>query len=339
MRVAVIGAGILGASVALHLRQGGASVTIFDAGEAQATPGSFAWINASWGNDPVYRALRLASMDLWPALGAAFPGAGYRRCGGLLWDLPEPELRDFAESVGDYGRLVDRTAAADVEPGLRALPDLAFHAPGEAKVEPLAAARLMAGAVERLRVLGIDTKRGRPALRTEEGVSLFDAVVIAAGTGSADLLAPLGLQLDMTAPEGMLAWSEPVAPVLRGLLMMPDMHLRQNAEGRIVLGEDFGGGPGGEGAEDKARALLALAVTRLGVPLSLARVTRAARPVPGDGRPALGALPVPGLFLALSHSGMTLAPIVGRALAAEILTGTRDPLVTPYAPERVLQSA
>ncbi|WP_370205057.1 NAD(P)/FAD-dependent oxidoreductase [Pararhodobacter marinus] len=339
MRVAVIGAGILGASVGLYLREGGASVTLYDAGEGQATPGSFGWINASWGNDPAYRALRLASMDLWPALGAAFPGAGYRRCGGLLWDLPDADLRALEQETGDYGRIVDRAAAAAVEPGLRALPELAFHAPGEAQVEPQAAARLMAGAVERLRVEALEPGTGGVSLRTVDGTARFDAAVIAAGTASASLLEPLGLGLEMSAPVGHLAWSDPVAPVLRGLVMMPDMHLRQNAEGRIVLGEDFGGGDGSGDAEDTARDLLARAGERLGVTLALSRVTRAARPVPGDGRPALGALPLPGLYLALSHSGVTLAPLIGQALAAEILTGARDPLVARYAPDRVLYSA
>ena len=50
-------------------------------------------------------------------------------------------------------------------------------------------------------------------------------------------------------------------------------------------------------------------------------------------------MPVPGLYLALSHSGMTLAPAIGAMLAAEILTGAVDPRIAAYAPGRLIQSA
>ncbi|WP_068297268.1 FAD-binding oxidoreductase [Pararhodobacter sp. CCB-MM2] len=337
MRVAVIGAGILGASVAWHLRRGGASVTVFDAGGTQATPGSFAWINASWGNDPIYRALRLASMELWPTLAAAVPGTGYRRCGGLMWDLPEADLRAFAAEAEDYGRLVTGAEASTLEPGLVAPPELAFHAPGEAQLEPQPAAKAMAGPVTEGRV-ALDETRGRPEVLIDGGREAFDAVVLAAGEGVNALLAPLGLQVEMSAPPGLLAWSQPVAPLLNGLVMAPELHLRQTAEGRIVVGEDFGGCDPGAEAEASAQLLFRQASTLLGRELTLERYTVAKRPTPGDGRPAVGALPLPGFYLALSHSGVTLAPAIGAMLADEVLNGWRDLLIAPYAPERLIYS-
>lgn len=50
--VLVVGAGIIGASIALHLLRAGARVTIIEGGDSGgiATGNSFAWINASWGN-------------------------------------------------------------------------------------------------------------------------------------------------------------------------------------------------------------------------------------------------------------------------------------------------
>ncbi|RUW42956.1 FAD-dependent oxidoreductase, partial [Mesorhizobium sp. M8A.F.Ca.ET.021.01.1.1] len=49
-QVIVIGAGIIGASVAWHLTRAGAQVTVIadSAPGGVATPNSFAWINASW---------------------------------------------------------------------------------------------------------------------------------------------------------------------------------------------------------------------------------------------------------------------------------------------------
>ncbi|TCU15825.1 FAD dependent oxidoreductase [Rhizobium sullae] len=49
--VIVVGAGIIGASIAWHLAKADAAVTVIaqETGGV-ATPNSFAWINASWGN-------------------------------------------------------------------------------------------------------------------------------------------------------------------------------------------------------------------------------------------------------------------------------------------------
>jgi glycine/D-amino acid oxidase-like deaminating enzyme len=63
--VLIVGAGIIGASIAWHLVRAGARVTVTDAGEPGgiATRNSWAWINASWGNPEPYFRLRARAMD------------------------------------------------------------------------------------------------------------------------------------------------------------------------------------------------------------------------------------------------------------------------------------
>ena len=53
-RVAVIGGGIIGASVAYHLAKLGASVTLLERHEiaTRASRGTFAWLNATWAKQP-----------------------------------------------------------------------------------------------------------------------------------------------------------------------------------------------------------------------------------------------------------------------------------------------
>jgi glycine/D-amino acid oxidase-like deaminating enzyme len=61
----------------------------------------------------------------------------------------------------------------------------------------------------------------------------------------------------------------------------------------------------------------------------------APRPMPADGYPSVGSVPgIPGYYEAITHSGVTLAPLIGRALAAEILGQPPDPLFAPYRPDR-----
>jgi glycine/D-amino acid oxidase-like deaminating enzyme len=339
MRVAVVGAGILGASAAWWLVRGGAEVVVFDPAGAGgvATAGSFAWINASWGNDAAYRRLRMAAMADWGAW--EVPGLGFRRSGGLIWDLPEPELRAFAVEARAQGYdlvEVDAAGARALEPGLAEVPGYALHAPGEGQVEPAAAARALladARVVVRPAALRLQDAGGRVALAGRAG---FDAVVLAAGVAVPGLLAGLGLSLPMTAPQGWLGWTDPLPPVLRGLVMTPALHLRQTAWGPLVLGADFTGAAG----PDAVAGLVEAAGRLLGrADLRLVQTTAAARPTPADGHPAVGRLGPAGLWVMLSHSGVTLAPRLGRAVAAGVLGGAPDPLLAPYAPGRLAATA
>jgi glycine/D-amino acid oxidase-like deaminating enzyme len=59
------------------------------------------------------------------------------------------------------------------------------------------------------------------------------------------------------------------------------------------------------------------------------------KPIRGDGESVLGALPdIHGYHLAFTHSGATVALIVGELLAAEIVSGARSPLLQAFRPER-----
>ena len=44
----------------------------------------------------------------------------------------------------------------------------------------------------------------------------------------------------------------------------------------------------------------------------------------------------PGAHVVCTHSGVTLAAILARLVAAEIRAGQADPLLAPYRPERFL---
>ena len=72
-QIIVVGAGIIGASIAWHLAEAGAAVTIVDAGRpgGVATANSFAWINASWGNPEPYFRLRMRAIAEWTRLKTA----------------------------------------------------------------------------------------------------------------------------------------------------------------------------------------------------------------------------------------------------------------------------
>ncbi|NVO07897.1 MAG: FAD-binding oxidoreductase, partial [Rhodoferax sp.] len=228
---------------------------------------------------------------------------------------------------------------------------LALYAAQEGKVEPLAAAQALLVAAQSLGaqlhshtpVNALVQAHGRvTGVRTQRGVMQADEVVLAAGTGSCTLLEGLGLRVPIQSPAGLLVHSKPTRPLLKKLLMTPDLHVRQTADGRLVAAADYVGSIEGQDPQQLAQALFAKvqAMVAGAEQLEMDFFTLGHRPTPGDGFPLLGRPGnTQGLYLAVTHSGITLAPAVGLFAAQELLQGMRDPLLTPYHPDRLLQMA
>ncbi|CAN7293816.1 NAD(P)/FAD-dependent oxidoreductase [Mesorhizobium sp. LjNodule214] len=351
--VIVIGAGIIGASIAWHLAKAGARVTVIAESGAGgvATPNSFAWINASWGNPEIYYRLRTRAMKEWTRLAKDLPGLPLAWCGSLCWDMPVDRLEAHAAEHSSWGYGVERIGreqAARIEPNLVEPPDFALHVAEEGVAEPVAAAKalladaerrganMIVGAVTALvhsngKVTGVEISGQRIAA---------DEVVIAAGAGAPAIAETAGIKLPIETPAGLIVHSRPYKKLLNGLVMGEPLHMRQTLEGRIIVGSDFGGGDPGLDPEATARDLFATAKSMLrgADGLELDFHTIGYRPTPVDGFPIIGrAEGVSGLYVAVMHSGITLAPAVGLFAAQEILDGERNALLTPYGLGRFAQ--
>ncbi|MGH3193228.1 MAG: NAD(P)/FAD-dependent oxidoreductase, partial [Streptosporangiaceae bacterium] len=61
------------------------------------------------------------------------------------------------------------------------------------------------------------------------------------------------------------------------------------------------------------------------------------RPLPADGQSIVGRLPgADWLYVAVTHSGVTLAAHLSRLIAADLTTGTPPAELAPYRPDRFL---
>jgi glycine/D-amino acid oxidase-like deaminating enzyme len=346
-RVAVIGGGILGASLSYHLAKRGARVMVVAESGAggEATPATFGWLNASWGNPEPYYRLRMASLGLWRELGGKLPGLGVSWGGCLTYDLPEPALRDYVVQHRSWGypiRLVESSEAMRLEPGLREPPTLAAFAEAEGAVEPAMAVRTLLEAsgarLVRDRVAAIVVERGRvTGIRTGDETIAADLVAVAAGAGTPALIATAGATLKLDTTPGLLLHTAPLSPVLQRIIVGPGMDVRQTLSGRIIVGSDFGGSPITGDPAAIASDLLDTVRRRIrgSENVRMERYTIGHRPMPADGFPVIGFLPaVSGLYVAAMHSGMTNAAAVGAWGAEEMLTGKRHPLLAPFGPDR-----
>ncbi len=341
--VIVIGAGIIGASIAWHLARDGARVTVVaEDNGGVATPCSFAWINASWGNPDFYYRFRHRSMAEWKRLAEELPGLPLSWCGSISWDLPPDRLDAVVTEHSGWGYGIERIDRAEIrarEPHLTDIPDLALAVAEEGAVEPVAAARMLLADAE-ARGAAIINAAVRGLIRTGErisgvvtsaGVIEADHVVLAAGAGSAPLTATIGITLPIETPAGLIVHSRPHPVRLNALVMASELHMRQTAEGRIIAGSDFGGAAPGEDQHATAAALFDKIRRNLSDVPSLAMdfFTVGYRPTPKDGFPIIGDA-CDGLYIAVMHSGVTLAPLAGMLVAAEILRGEADPMLTSF---------
>ncbi|TXS74340.1 FAD-binding oxidoreductase [Streptomyces sp. me109] len=361
-RVVVIGVGVLGACVGWSLFRRGARVVFVDEGQpgGGVTDWSFSWVNAS--NKTVCRSyfdLNVAGVVAHRELAGIIGPDSWWYAGGHLRraDDPATESRFLktADLLAAWDYRVELWTGAEVrrrlEPAL-ALPGdvpVLFY-PDEAWVHGRhLVARLVGEAVAagaELRsgtaVCGIDTRTDGSirSVALSDGSTLeADTVVNAAGPGASRVAGLVARHLPMRREPGVVTRLDCAKVPIRRAMHAPHLELRPDTDSSVVLHSREVDAliDSGEDPAELAR-LLHASVRRVVPELGSARIAQSRvsnRPIPADGFPSVGAVAsVPGYFEAVSHSGITLGPVIGRLLASEILSGQRDEMLTDFRPER-----
>jgi glycine/D-amino acid oxidase-like deaminating enzyme len=355
-RIAVVGGGIMGASIAYHLAKRGAEVHLFEkrAPATGATANSFAWINAGAKRPRGYYELNHLGMAGWRRLQHELGPRLVMQWGGTVqWQADTSKAEAFRRAVaaqqawGYNTRLVDAVEMRRLVPALDPGPVAAgSFCDEEGTVDPVAATTLLLeaaaahGAVIRhpASVSAFDvngpTVRG---VRVGSETIAVDTVVVATGVELPALGKLLGVDVPMEESPGLLAHTTPHARLLDRVLVAPGATLKQLPNGEIVTGVDFGGSPSRDTSPAMGHKLLDGAsrlVPRL-KEATLDRVTLGFRVLPADGQPIIGRVASrPNVYLAAMHSGITLAPAVGQLTAIELLDQVEVEVLAPYRLER-----
>jgi len=355
--------------VAARVAAAGARVTLLD----QDEPGrgtsrwSFAWLNSNDKSPRAYHDLNHAGIRAWAELAPGLDGDAWYRPAGhieLATDSTELEARVKRLTSWDYpARLVDAAEAARLEPALRVPPGTAaafFPEEGYLLTEPLIA-RLVTRAVSH----GAEIRTGEPGrvtalepgatprVRTAAGAVLeADDVICCAGRWT-PALAPALSTVPLVPAEttgssapGLVVRVGPVTPPGPArVIHTPQISLRPHPGGLLHLEAPDAADavdlhtPEAELTRWAAELLRRARRTVRG--LDDARVTGykvCVRPLPADGQSIVGRLPgAPGLYVAVTHSGVTLAAHLSRLIAADLTTSTPPAPLALYTPARFLK--
>ena len=367
-KVAIIGGGVIGLSIAWRLAARGATVDVFDrdaagAGASRAAAGMLAACCEAEPGEEALVALGRESQARWPAFAAELQDAT-----GIDVELRTEGTLIVASTADDQARLHHQLvfqqklglplhwiSAAETrrrEPHLAGKLAGAVFSPEDHQVEnrkladALRIAAQSAGAAirEHTPVNEVSVGGGRA-----DGVVLTDGtkipaevVVLAAGAWSRSIG---GLPREMRPPvrpiKGqMLALRmEVAAPLLNHVVWAPGVYLVPRRDGRLIVGATVE-----EKAFDNAitaGGLLALldAAWRV-VPsveeLPVEEMWVGHRPGSRDDAPILGPAQVGGLVYATGHhrNGILLAPVTADMIARLVLEGTLDPAIRPFGIER-----
>jgi glycine/D-amino acid oxidase-like deaminating enzyme len=169
-----------------------------------------------------------------------------------------------------------------------------------------------------------------------------DMVVNCAGRWINEAVREAGLHLPLAPTVGFLVFTPPVAASLNRIVRTTVIDARPDGAGRLMLhwnptdamlSLDSKLSPSMPEARDLVRRAGQLLPSIGDVEPEAVRI--AIRPIPGDHLSAIGPVPrTSGYYLAITHSGVTMSPFLGAAVADEVVRGKERAELADFRPAR-----
>ena len=344
--VIVAGAGVVGTAIAYGLAGRGVRVLALDGadGDLRAAKANFGlvWIQGKGLGNVAYQQLSRQSVALWAAFAGELTAEtgielDYRADGGLQFCLGQAQWDQRAEQLARWEaqlpgqehctEMLDRAALQRLLPKVQFGHEVSGASYGrmDGHVNPL---RLLAALQRGLQLRGGHLHTNSPVSRiascpgggfeVQVGAQRFEAaqVIVAAGLGSPALGRMVGLDVPLRAQRGQLLVTERLAPILP----LPASGLRQTAEGTVMVGvtqEEVGFDLSTTTAAAVRMSRQAGRILPALEQALLVRQWSCLRVMTPDGYPVYAeSVDQPGAWIALCHSGITLAAFHAGPLAA-----------------------
>ncbi|MGA8575950.1 MAG: glycine oxidase ThiO [Candidatus Cybelea sp.] len=348
--VVVVGAGLIGLSIAFELAERGASVRVYDRGEpARAASWAGAGLLAPYTEriaDQALLALCTSSLAEYPAfvqrvLAASGIDAHLRLDGVFYAAFGESgveALRGQAQALRVLGvgcETCDRAGSLAAEPWLSGRVAGGLLNKAEGYVDNRRLGRALAAAcgergarIEQSAGIAVESDARRVlGVRTDRGFVSARAVVNACGAWASQLGGVPQSCIPRVEPiKGeMIALAVP-AGFVRRATWVPGVYLVPREDGRLLVGATVESAGFDErvttrGLHELLHGALAAAPALAG--FSVTESWAGLRPGTPDGLPYLGTTPIEGFYLATGHyrNGILLAPATARSIADAIETG------------------
>ncbi len=362
--VVVIGAGIMGLSVAYHLaaEHGLTRIAVLDAGYlcGGASGRNGGGVRAQWSSETNIRLMR-ESLGLFRQFAEKHRINTWFRAGGYLFLARTAEAAaqlaanvELQNRCGVHSELLSPSGIAEVVPELSAVGvEAASYNARDAVVFPwpfvwgyAESAKALGVTVHPFtRVTGIETRgRSITAVVTERGKVRTAVVVNACGAYSPEVAQMLGVALPTHPHRHEICSTEPLKPWLKPLVadLSDGLYFSQSIRGEIVGGIGNERVPRGPDQRSSGRflALYSRALTRACPRLGSVKVLRqwaGLYDISPDASPIIGPVDtIDGFFLLsgfMGH-GFMMAPVVGQRVAACIAKGVRDELFERWSLSR-----
>jgi glycine oxidase len=362
VKVLVVGGGIIGCATAYELAKAGCQVTVFErstlgAEASSAAAGLLAPLGES--TDTNFARLALASWRLYPDVVRELED----RTGidveyvtrGTIYPMSATQTRRDAEAWAvnkEFGvEVLEGSDVHALEPALSPKIRHAIFVRGDhwlnnqrlvlAYAQAAAAAGVELSTGCNVSRLVIEGDRVRAVVTEGERIE-GDAVLLAAGAWSSELMAPLGAPLRIEPRRGQMIALAHVPPVLT-YCVHGEAYMAPRPSGELVVGATveragFQRAVTAEGIAGLLRAAIELVPSLRELPI--ARTWCGFRPWAPDSLPVLGPWPgVEGLFVATGHfrNGILLAPITARVMTEWITGGQPTVSVKDFLPDRFVR--
>lgn len=348
--VVVVGAGVIGCSIAYQLARENVKVAVVDKGEvgreaSWASAGILSHGNPSSKNS--YARLATSSRAMFADLAAELREATgidpeYRDSGGLhlIFDQEEASAaRDYVDQSVSFGIPAEFIAGGDIqglEPALseQALCAIRFAEDGSIRnpryVRALAAAAMRSGAryLAHEQVTGFD-RRGAKILSIHISSGQMDAenFVLACGAWTNQLGPVLDRNLPVFPSKGQIVLLESQQPRIEHVIHAGDHYLVPRSDGKVIVGATVESA--GYDKRPTAAGIGLLLDWALQVAPGLKNATfvdcwAGLRPAPKGGNPFLGRVPgFENLYIASGHNrnGILLSAATGKLIKELILSG------------------
>ena len=361
--IVVVGAGTVGAAIAYGLALRGAQVLLLDGddGDFRAARANFGlvWLQGKGPGMPAYQTLTRQSVGTWQGFADALETQSdmslcYEQNGGLAFCLGDEAFEKRQATLqrlhNQWGggepdwEMVDRSALERLLPKVTLGPDVtgASFGRSDGHANPLRLLAALHAAVIRLgglvrsnaSVREITGSGGDFRLAVGDEIIGTPRIVIAAGLGTSALARQVGLEVPLRPERGQILVTERLDP----LLPLPASGLRQTADGTVMIGatkEDVGFdlSTTGDAAARLSRTAIRIVPALAGA--GLVRQWAGLRVLTPDSYPIYAQSEShPGAFVAVCHSGVTLAAFHADGLAAAIAAGSLPDSLSPFHQSR-----